>query len=292
MVTMGEFSRELCGGTHLDRTGEVVAFEVISEESVSSNTRRIVALTGERAARHRQETQEILARAAAALGVPGGRVAEATRRLVESVRKLKKALTAGGKLPQDLALGQQSSGADDAGELAYEQAQRQLRDASRLLNVSPRDIPQRIESLRRDAASLIEQIEQLTAGGELTADEILADAESVGDALLIVRSIEGANANLMRQWIDQLRKKSERPVAVLLGSPSGDSKVTLVAGLSRALVDRGIKAGDWVGAAARAVGGGGGGRPDLAQAGGKQPAKLPEALQTAADSMRQELSRA
>jgi alanyl-tRNA synthetase len=109
---------------------------------------------------------------------------------------------------------------------------------------------------------------------------------------LIVRSIEGANANLMRQWIDQLRKKSERPVAVLLGSPSGDSKVTLVAGLSRALVDRGIKAGDWVGAAARAVGGGGGGRPDLAQAGGKQPAKLPEALQTAADSMRQELSRA
>ena len=67
-------------------------------------------------------------------------------------------------------------------------------------------------------------------------------------------------------------------------------KVLLVGGLSRDLVERGLKAGDWVGAAASAVGGGGGGRPDMAQAGGKDPSKLPAALEAARESMRQQLS--
>ena len=287
MVTMGEFSRELCGGTHLDATGQVGNFEVISEESVSSNTRRIVALTGQRAEQHRQEIRETLLAAAERLGVSPAQVAEATRALIETVRKLKKALTSGGKMPElSTVVGKTS---DAAAELAYPEMQRLVRDASRLVNVSASDLTRRLESLQQERETLVAQIEQLTAGGELTADEILADAEEVGDSLLIVRSIEGANPNLMRQWIDQLRKKSDKPVAVLLAAPSGDDKVTLVAGLSRALVDRGLKAGQWVGAAATVVGGGGGGRPDLAQAGGKQPAKLPEALKAAADSMREAL---
>ena len=289
MVSMGDFSRELCGGTHLDSTGQVGAFEVVSEESVSSNTRRIVALTGQRAESHRVETAETLQQAAKLLDVPVVAVAAATRGLIESVRRLKKSLSSGGKQAEEEAV---KLPAKSTGEPSYAEQRAILRDTSRLLNVAASDVVGRIEALLQDRQQLQTQLSQLTAGGELTADEILADAEAVGGALLIVRNIDGANANLMRQWIDQLRKKSDKPVAVLLGTPSGDDKVTLVAGLSKALVEKGIKAGDWVGQAARVVGGGGGGRPDLAQAGGRQPAKLDEALESAAKTMRETLSKA
>lgn len=288
MVSMGSFSRELCGGTHLMKTGEVGAFEVLSEESVSSNSRRIVALTGRRAEQHREETRETLTAAAAKLQVSVHGVVEATKALMEDVRKLKKAVTSGAKQPE--AESTKLPVAGDGSQPSYPEMRQLMRDLSRMLNVSASDVVSRIETLQRDREQLQQQLEQLTAGGQITADEILADAESVGDALLIVRSIDGANANLMRQWIDQLRKKSAKPVAVLLGTAEADDKVTLVAGLSKALVDRGIKAGQWVGDTAKAVGGGGGGRPDLAQAGGKEPAKLPEAMQAAAASMRKQLA--
>lgn len=288
MVSMGQFSRELCGGTHLTTTGDVGAFEVISEESVSSNSRRIVALTGKRAQQHRVETIEALKAAAQCLEVSVHGVVDAARALMEDVRRLKKAVTSGAKAPETEP--QKLPVVGDGSEPSYPEMRQLIRDLSRMLNVSTADVVSRIESLQRDREQLTGQLAQLTAGGQITADEILADAESVGDALLIVRSIDGANSNLMRQWIDQLRKKSAKPVAVLLGTAEADDKVTLVAGLSKTLVERGIKAGQWVGEAAKAVGGGGGGRPDLAQAGGKEPDKLPEAMKTAADAMRKQLS--
>ena len=95
--------------------------------------------------------------------------------------------------------------------------------------------------------------------------------------------------NEIEGWIDQIRKKHDGQTAVLLATVQSE-KVLLVGGLSKALVDQGLKAGDWVGAAARAVGGGGGGRPDMAQAGGKDPSKLPQALKSAKDSMRDQLA--
>jgi alanyl-tRNA synthetase len=288
MVSMGQFSKELCGGTHLNATGEIGAFEVVSEESVSSNTRRIVALTGPKAEQYRQEITQVLAAAAKQLSVNVPQVADATRALIESVRRLKKALTAASKSALDdsmptLPATQQS--------LNFAEQRKLLRDVSRLLNVGTGDILARLESLQKERLALAEQLSQLTAVGEITADEMLADAEAVGGALLIVRDIPGANANLMRQWIDQLRKKSAKPVAVLLATVAGPDTVTLVAGLSHALVDQGIKAGHWVGEAAKGVGGGGGGRPDLAQAGGKNPDQLPAALTAARDSMRAQLAK-
>jgi len=138
---------------------------------------------------------------------------------------------------------------------------------------------------------LIEQLEQVTAGGKVSADDLIQQAENVGDAIVVVAETPGGNANVMRGWIDQIRKKSNKPSAVLLATAQGD-KVILVGGVSRELVDRGIKAGEWVGAAAKVVGGGGGGRPDMAQAGGKDPSKLPEAIAAAKDSMRQMLAKA
>ena len=82
----------------------------------------------------------------------------------------------------------------------------------------------------------------------------------------------------MRQLIDQIRQKQPLS-AVLLATTQGEDKVTLVAGISKQLQERGLSAGKWIGPVAAAVGGGGGGRPDLAQAGGKDPAKLDAALE-------------
>jgi alanyl-tRNA synthetase len=88
---------------------------------------------------------------------------------------------------------------------------------------------------------------------------------------------------MMKQLVDQCRKKPDvGPLAIFLATSEGDSKVVLVAGLSKSLVDRGLSAGNWVKEVAPVVGGGGGGKPDLAQAGGKQPENIPAALQQAA----------
>ena len=89
----------------------------------------------------------------------------------------------------------------------------------------------------------------------------------------------------MRQLIDQIRKKAS-PSAVFLATTEGDSKVVLVAGVSRDLVDQGVSAGNWVRDVAPVVGGGGGGKPDLAQAGGKHPEKLADALAKAREVAR------
>ena len=117
---------------------------------------------------------------------------------------------------------------------------------------------------------------------------MIGKGEKVGDDLIVVAEVPGANPNVMRGWIDQIRKRSSGGSAVLLGTVQGE-KVVLVGGLSHTLVDKGLKAGQWVGAAAKMVGGGGGGRPDMAQAGGKDPSKLPAALDAAKTSMREQL---
>jgi len=95
----------------------------------------------------------------------------------------------------------------------------------------------------------------------------------------VVADMQGGDAGAMRQAIDLLRRKAS-PIAVLLGSVEGD-KVTLVAGISKELEARGLSAGNWIRDAAAVVGGKGGGRPDMAQAGGKLTDKLPDALAVA-----------
>lgn len=106
---------------------------------------------------------------------------------------------------------------------------------------------------------------------------------------MVVAEIPGANSNLLRQLIDQLRKKAAS-TAILFAAVAGEDKVLLVAGLSRDLVQRGLSAGNWVRDVAPVVGGGGGGKADMAQAGGKHPEKLPAALETARTIIRSWLS--
>ena len=273
MVSMGSFSRELCGGTHLDNTSDVIAFEIVSEEGVAAGTRRISALTGEKAQEHVSKTQAALSEMATNLKVELADVPAAAKRLAQYVRDLKKVLASGGKLPEESP---HATTKNDA-PLNANGIKLALRDAARALNVAPFDAPTRVSAMLAEVEELKRQLANRSAAGGFSADALLASAEKINGATVVVAETPSANANLMRQLIDQIRKKIS-PSAVFLATTEGTDKVVLVAGVSRDLIDKGVSAGNWVRDVAPVVGGGGGGKPDLAQAGGKQPDKLPEAL--------------
>jgi len=285
MVSMGTFSKELCGGTHVTNTSDVGAFEIISEEGVAAGIRRVVALTGEKARQHDEQTRAALQQSADVLNVAPSSVPNAVRGLTDKVRDLKKQLSSGSK-PGDSAAPSAPSPPSPQ-PLDSVQQRMLLRDAARMLNVAPFDVPARIAALRADVKDLQAQIETLASAGDLSPKALLEQAEQIAGTRVIVAEAPGANANLMRQLIDQIRQQGDS-TAIFLASTSPE-KVVLVAGLSRDLVKRGLSAGDWVKEVAPLVGGGGGGKPDLAQAGGKVPEKLPEALQHARATIRQRL---
>lgn len=223
VVSMGDFSRELCGGTHLTNTGQVGLCKIVGEESVAAGTRRVTALTGPKALEKVRHDEELLI------------------------------------------------------ELA------QLAKAPRV-----EDLPQRVSALVDEVRTLRQNLHKLSAQAAVgLVDELLEKALDVAGVKIVVHQEDGWDADTMRSHIDELRRKAS-PLAVLIGSVA-DGKVVLVAGLSKELIERGLSAGDWVKAAAKAVGGGGGGRPDLAQAGGKYPDKLPQAMTDAVEYLRSKL---
>ncbi|HEY2146792.1 MAG TPA: alanine--tRNA ligase, partial [Pirellulales bacterium] len=175
MVSMGAFSKELCGGTHVENTGQIGLFHIIGEESVSAGTRRITAVTGQGALERLRKAEEALAETAAALRVPVSEVPAKAAALVKEVRDLKKQLSAG-----------------------------------------PR-------------------------AAEFSAEKLLADAAEIGGVKVVIAETPGADAQAMRQLIDQLRKKTS-PLAALLASRD-DEKVTLIAGITHDLEQRGLKSG-------------------------------------------------
>ena len=288
MVSMGDFSKELCGGTHLENTAEVGTFEIITEEGVSAGTRRVIALTGDKAREHAEQTHATLTAVAGLLGVSLSAVPDAIRSLAQQVRDLKKQLASGTKRDNGEFKSTKAK-TSAASTPSYAEVKAALRESARMLNVAPLDVPDRVAAMQQDIVELTAQLDQLAESGELSADALLEKAETIGGTNMIVAETPGANPNLMRQLIDQIRKKGGSN-AIFLATAAGDSKVVLVAGVSRDLVERGLSAGDWVKEVAPIVGGGGGGKPDLAQAGGKDPAKLGAALETARATMRQMLS--
>jgi alanyl-tRNA synthetase len=216
MVSIDGISRELCGGTHVGNTGEIGLVKIIHEESVSAGTRRVVAVTGNRALER------------------------------------------------------------------FRQAEATLTDSANALKVPVPDLPTRLNSLTKELKTLKRQA--ATNKADISIDELLNSAEEVAGVRIVVADAKGCNAAAMRQCIDQLRRKAS-PIAVLLGSTE-NGKVTLVAGISREVESKGVSAGTWIREPAALVGGRGGGRPDLAQAGGKLSAKLPEALTRAKQDIR------
>jgi alanyl-tRNA synthetase len=165
-----------------------------------------------------------------------------------------------------------------------------LAELGGLLRVPPAEVASRAAALVKELRDLKKQLTAAPRSGGATPEALLADAREQGGARWVVAEVPGAEPGQMRELIDQLRRKAS-PIAVLLGS-RGEDKVTLVAGVSRDLEARGLHAGQWVAGAAEVVGGRGGGKPDMAQAGGKHPDKLPEALEQARRAIAGKLSAA
>src|SRR5262249_13554108 len=154
------------------------------------------------------------------------------------------------------------------------------------LRVPTGQVGERVAGLLEEIKALKKQVAQRRAEGGpgASADDLLATARDIAGTAVIVQAVGDATPDGMRQWVDVLRHKRETRLAVLLVSQV-EGKVQLVAGLSRDLVAAGLHAGNWLKEVAPIVGGGGGGRPDLAQAGGKLPEQIPAALDQALEAI-------
>ena len=210
VIRIGDFSTELCGGTHLDATGQIGLFKVVSEGAVASGVRRIEAVTGEAALRH---------------------------------------------------VGQEEAA---------------LRESAGLLKIPPLELPKRLQKLLDDQKQLEKQLAQLE--GRLArsrAEDLVASAREVEGVPVLAARLDGLDPDGLRSVMDVLRDRL--PQGVIFVGSAADGKVNLIASVSKDLTGR-VPAGKLIQEVAKVVGGGGGGRPDLAQAGGKDPAKLDEAL--------------
>ena len=221
VLSIGEFSVELCGGTHVDRAGDIGVFKIISESGIASGIRRIEAVTGDGAMQWIKENEHQLSDIANAVKVAKSEVKDKVIQLVERNRVLEKELS------------------QLKGKLASQ------------------------------------------AGSDLAGSAIEIEGIKV-----LAHKIEGADPKTLRETLDQLKNKLGS-AAIVLGTSNG-SKVSLIAGVTKDQTNR-IKAGDLVNAVAVQVGGKGGGRPDMAQAGGSDPAKLDSALDSVPDWIRANL---
>jgi len=226
---LGEaFSREFCGGTHCDNTGQIVDFKIIKEESISAGVRRITALTGSALANYLEQRSEIVDQLSEMLKAPAKEVADRVDRLIKDNKKLAK----------------------------------QLKSASR------------------------------QAGSDIMAEakQLLAKAEKIGETSVIIGRLSTTSLEQARAAIDMLKKKA-KSAAVVFGFADND-KATLLAGVTNDLVKQGLKAGEIVKQISPIVDGGGGGRADMAQAGGKNPGKIDDALIKAAELIKSKLTSA
>ncbi len=155
-------------------------------------------------------------------------------------------------------------------------------------NCKPEEVPARVESLQEEVKKLQLQLRKGTAGDlQSAADRLLADAVEINGAKVVVGEMPAGPVEQMQQQADRLRQKAGSAVVVL--GWAEDGKVQLLAAVTDDLTKKGIHAGKLVGEVAKVVGGKGGGKPSMAQAGGKDPAKLAEAMQQAKQLARQQL---
>lgn len=156
-----------------------------------------------------------------------------------------------------------------------------VRDLSDRFKAKPEDLPERITTLQTDLKTTQKQLDALKAQLALVKSEQLLDqAESVGAVKVLVSQLEGVDPESLKTAAERLLQKLGEG-AVVLGSVPAEGKVSLVAAFSPKVIEQGLQAGKFVGAIAKQCGGGGGGRPNLAQAGGRDPSKLADALDDA-----------
>ena len=212
VVNIGDWSIELCGGTHVANTEDIGLFKIVSESGIGAGVRRIEALTGKEAYEAFRDEEEQLMQVAQIVKSP---------QIKEVVSKT-------------------------------EQLQQQLRE------------------LQKENEQLATKLANQQAG------DVFKDVKEINGTTVITAQVNVKDMNQLRQLADQWKQKALSDVLVL-GTVQGE-KVNLLAAMSPAANEKGLKAGDLIKAIAPKVGGGGGGRPDMAQAGGKNPAGLADAL--------------
>ena len=211
VVKMGDYSTELCGGTHVSNTAEISAFKLLSESGVASGVRRIEALTG-----------------AAVFAY-------------------------------------------------YQKIEKAAREAASLLKVAPDQLSGRIRSLQKEIKALSSENESLkSAQAKDALGDVASSTEEIGGLSFLAKEIKDVDMNGLRSLGDELKQKLGEGVIVLASASNG--KVNLIAMATEAAVKAGAHAGNLIKAIAPKVGGGGGGRPNMAQAGGKNPAGIADAL--------------
>jgi alanyl-tRNA synthetase len=278
----GAYSVELCGGTHVERTGDIGIFKVISEGAVAAGIRRIEALTGEAAEKYVAERESALREAAALLRVDPAAVPEKVRALLDERRNLERSLAdarrrmaTGGGGDKKEKTGDAVS-AVNAGVAAGETEDVLARTAA-LLKVAPADVPERVKALvgegRKLEAELADLQTRMAAGGDRAPT---AETKNVAGIMFSPRLLDGIPAKELKSLADDLKKQVGSGVVALVSVT--DNRASVVVGVTDDLTDR-ISAVDLVRVGAEAVGGkGGGGRPDMAQAGGPDGAKGQQAL--------------
>jgi alanyl-tRNA synthetase len=215
VLRMGDFSTELCGGTHARRTGDIGLFKIVSESGVASGVRRIEAYTGQRAL-----------------------------------------------------------------DWIYEQ-QEQLDNIARVLKTDRAQVGERVQLVQLKIKNLEKELEQLR--GKLARGEsvdLASQAREVKGVRVVAARVDGADAKGLREAVDRLKDKLS-PAAIVLAAVA-EGKVTLIAGVTKDMTGK-LHAGELVNEVAAKVGGKGGGRPDMAQAGGTDPAGLDSALGSVAE---------
>ncbi len=212
VVSIGSFSKELCGGTHVSNSGQIGLFKIVSETGVAAGIRRIEALTGFNAIKHFENKNEI------------------------------------------------------------------IKEVTSTLKCNEKDILRKLHSQTAELKEKEKEIQELkmkmVQGSE---DEILNSVKEIKGVKVIASTVEGLDGNALRDLADKLRDKIGNGV-VVLGSGS-EGKVNLVAMATRDSLEKGVHCGKIIKEVAAITGGGGGGRPDMAQAGGKNPEKLGDALE-------------
>jgi alanyl-tRNA synthetase len=226
----GEYSRELCGGTHVRSTAEIGVFHVVSETSSAAPVRRIEAITGPTASALLRQRNRLLEDVATVLRTDSERVPETVHIREQERRAIEKAA-----------------------------------------GVRAARVPAMLQAQVDTGAGL-------TGGtiGGADLDALVASAEQIDGALVLASAVQAADAKALLGMLD--RVKARLPEAAIVLGSAAEGRVHLIASAAPALVARGVKAGAIVKAAAAVVGGGGGGRDTMAQAGGRDPERLPEAI--------------
>ncbi|MHC4453664.1 MAG: alanine--tRNA ligase [Planctomycetota bacterium] len=222
VVNIGDYSQELCAGTHVNNTGEIGLFKVISESSIAAGIRRIEAVTGKEAIVRTRQKERTLEKLCGVLDVQENMIIQRAEELMQQIKDLKKDI--------------QNAKTEDA---------------------------------------------------QKYSSELITHAKEVSGVKIVTEVIEGVEVGDLRKAVDSL-KKSLNSVAIILGTIE-NGRVTLITSLSNDLVKKGLHAGNIARDIAKIVGGGGGGRADMAQAGGQLPDKLNEALELGLKIIREKI---